>query len=116
MKNSAEKPASPPKTLSAEARKWWRDVMQEYEITDPAGRLLLQTSLEAFDRMRGAQQAISDDGLMLRDRFEQPKAHPMVVIERDARSAMLTALKAMNLDIEPLRDAPGRPPGTFGRK
>ena len=111
MKNSAEKPASPSKTLSAEARKWWRKVGEDYEITDPAGILLLQTALEAFDRMRGAQESIANDGATVSDRFGQMRAHPMITVERDARAAMLAALKALNLDLEPLRDRIGRPSG-----
>ena len=83
--------------------------MEEYEITDPAGNLMLQTALEAFDRMRGAQQAIADDGATIKDRFGQLRAHPMVTVERDARAAMLAALRALNLDLEPLRDRIGRP-------
>ncbi len=85
--------------------------MEEYEITDPAGLLLLQTALEAFDRMRGAQESIANDGATVNDRFGQVRAHPMITVERDARAAMLAALKALNLDLEPLRDRIGRPSG-----
>ena len=112
MKNFVEKPPNPPKTLSVEAKKWWRKLVREYGIDDPAGCLLLQTALEALDRMRGAQDAISTEGATVRDRYGQLKAHPAVNIERDARAAMLAALKAMNLDVEPLRDRPGRPGGS----
>ncbi len=111
MKNSAEKPANPPKSLSAEAKTWWKKLVKEYEIDDPAGCLLLQTSLEALDRMRGAQQTIADDGATIKDRFGQLRAHPAVNIERDARAAVLSGLKALNLDLEPLRDRIGRPSG-----
>ncbi len=112
MKNSAEKRANAPKALSPEARKWWREVMKEYEIIDPAGLLLLQTALESFDRMRGAQESIAAVGATVTDRFGQLRAHPMITVERDARAAMLAALKALNLDVEPLRDGVGRPSGT----
>jgi P27 family predicted phage terminase small subunit len=108
MKNS---PAKPPKTLSAESRAWWRRLVAEYAIVDDAGFLLLQTALESFDRMRRCQLAIDRDGELVRDRFEQPKPHPLLAAERDSRAQMLAALKAMNLDLEPLRPRPGRPPG-----
>jgi hypothetical protein len=45
------------------------------------------------------------------DRFGQPKVHPAVLIERDARGQMLAALRDLHLDLEPLRDRPGRPAG-----
>ena len=103
MKNSA------PKHLSQDARRIWDQIMDEYQIDDSAGRLLLQTALEAFDRMKSAAARIDADGEAIEDRFGQIKPHPLLPAERDARSQMLSALKQLNLDLEPLRDAPGRP-------
>lgn len=96
----------PPKHLSAEARRWWRAIMDDYEIDDPGGLLLLQTAMEAFDRMRSAQRAVEVEGATQEDRFGQLKPHPMLTTERDARSQMILALKGLNLDLEPLRDKP----------
>lgn len=102
---------SDPTHLSLEARRWFDRLLTEYGITDDAGLLLLQTALEAFDRMRDCQEAITEEGPQVKDRFDQLKAHPLLATERDARSQMLAALKQLNLDLEPLQDAPGRPPG-----
>lgn len=101
----------PPQTLSAEARDLWRRLTDEYAIHDAAGLHLLSTALEAFDRMREAQALIAEHGACTQDRFGQLRPNPATTIERDSRAAMLAALKALNLDIEPLRDGPGRPPG-----
>lgn len=106
MKNSLA-----PKTLSTEGRTWWKRIVTEYDVTDDGGRLLLQTALEAFDRMRNCQAAIKRDGEMVKDRFDQLKPHPLLPAERDARAQMLAAMKALNLDLEPLRDRVGRPSG-----
>ena len=108
MKKSEHKA---PATLSAEARKWWAKLLLEYGIDDPAGLFLLQTSLEAFDRMKEAQRRIKKDGAIIKDRFDQLRAHPAITTERDSRAQMLMAMKNLNLDIEPLRDGPGRPGG-----
>ena len=102
----------PPKGLSKEAQKWWKELEKEYQIEDQAGLLLLQTTCEAFDRMRSAQETIKKEGLQVTDRFGQKKAHPLTTVERDARSAMLQGLKALNLDLEPLNDRPGRQTGS----
>ena len=102
---------TPPKTLSAEAKRWWERLMEEYELTDEAGQLILQTSLEAFDRMRQAQARLKKEGLTVEDRFGQPKPHPLTTVERDSRSQMLAAIKQLNLDLEPLQDRVGRPGG-----
>lgn len=111
MKNSAPKKPKAPKSLSREAPRWWRKLIAEYVIEDEAGRLLLMVALESFDRMREAQIALAKDGLVLTDRFGQMKPHPLNTVERDSRAAMMAALRQLNLDIEPLRDRVGRPPG-----
>jgi P27 family predicted phage terminase small subunit len=90
-----------PKHLSAEARRWWDSLQEENDIADQAGLLLLQSALEAFDRMKAAQAAIKNDGLTFKDRFGQLRVNPATVVERDSRAAMLSALKSLNLDIEP---------------
>jgi hypothetical protein len=74
--------------------------------------LLLRTALEALDRLRAAQAETERDGVVLRDRWGQAKPHPACQIERDSRTGLLAALKALRLDIEPLNDLPGRPPGS----
>lgn len=100
-----------PATLSAEARKRWQALVTEYDIADRAGFELLQAGLEAFDRMREAQKAIATEGATFKDRFNQPRPHPLLPVERDSRAQWLAALKALNLDLEPLHDKPGRPGG-----
>ena len=94
-----------PRHLSREARTWWTKFTREWDL-DESALLILQSGLEAFDRMRSAQRAIRRDGLIAKRRV-----HPAVAVERDARHAMLRALRQLNLDLEPLRDGPGRPPG-----
>ena len=99
-----------PSNLSKEAQRLWRKLVREYGIEDSGGLIILGTLLEAFDRMREAQQALKAEGMTLKDRFDQVKAHPLCSVERDARSAVYAGLKALNLDVEPLKDL-GRPPG-----
>ena len=94
-----------PSTLSKEAGRWWKKLIQEYGIDDDYGYLLLQTALEAFDRMRQAQAVIAKEGMTYIDRYDQAKCHPATVVEKDSRSQMLTSFKALNLDIEPLGKA-----------
>lgn len=96
MKNS---PPKPPEHLSAEARRWWRRLHDEFDLGDTPARLLLQTALEAFDRMREAQGILATDGQVVRDRFDQRKAHPATVTERDARAQFLAALRQLDLEI-----------------
>ena len=101
-----------PTGLSKEAKAWWRRLVSDYGIEDSGGELLLETALTALDRMRAAQKAIAKDGATVRDRWGQVKPHPLLPVERDARSGMLQALRQLNLDIEPLKGQPGRPVGS----
>ena len=99
--------------LSREAEGLKKRIMAEYDLAgDPAALLILQTAMEAFCRMRQAQEAIQKHGVIYLDRYQQPKANPAVAAERDSRAAMLAALKQLNLDVEIIPNpGPGRPPG-----
>jgi hypothetical protein len=83
----------------------------EYEITDAAGTIYLGQAREALARLRQAQAIVDAEAIVIRDRFGQAKQIPASRTERDARNQPMTALAALHLDLEPLRDRPGRPPG-----
>ena len=104
-----------PSHLKKEGAALWRELTSEYGIADAAGLALTTTAAECLDRVRAAQKAIAKHGEVVIDRYGAPKLNPACGLEKDARNGLLAALKALNLDIEPLRDGPGRPPGTFGR-
>jgi P27 family predicted phage terminase small subunit len=87
----------PPNHLSAEARRLWKRIRDDYAIDDSAGLLLLQNALEAHDRLVEARRLLKRDGLLVRDRFGQEKQHPATLIERDARSQVLASLRALKL-------------------
>lgn len=99
-----------PKNLSKQAKKLFREILDEFSIDDPAGLSILKAACEAWDRAREAREAIDRDGPTYTDRFGCPKGHPLLTVERDSRSQFLQALKQLNLDIEPLKGI-GRPPG-----
>jgi len=100
-----------PGHLSKEAKKIWKGLLSEYGIEDIAGLKILRVSLEAFDRAQAAREKIDLEGMTIKDKFDQTKPHPLLANERDSRAAFLSGLKALNLDLEPLRDKPGRPGG-----
>jgi phage terminase small subunit len=100
----------PPRGLSAEARSWWQRLSGDYEISDAAGLLLLETALRAFDRVLEARRVLKADGPLVRDRFRQLKPHPALAVERDAALVLLKCLRELHLDLEPVLPI-GRPPG-----
>ena len=100
-----------PSGLSKESKRWWHKLVLDYNITDSGGRLILLNIFQAFDRLKSAQAILKTEGMTIKDRFDQIKAHPLCAVERDARSAVLAGLRALNLDIEPIKDR-GRPAGS----
>jgi P27 family predicted phage terminase small subunit len=108
MRKSQSKSA--PRHLSAEARAWWKRIVENFEIDDDSGLLILRTAMESLDRLREAQTLLKADGICIADRFGQKRQHPATMIERDARTAMMRALKALNLDVDPIGEI-GRPAG-----
>jgi P27 family predicted phage terminase small subunit len=99
-----------PNHLSIEAKQIWKSILSEYSINDAAGLRILRVSLEAFDRAQAAREKIDQEGMTITEKL-QTKPHPLLPIERDSRAAFLAGLKALNLDLEPLREGPGRPGG-----
>ena len=103
-------PLDPPPTLSPVAASWWRKIVLEHQVDDSGGRLLLEQALQAFDRLTEARARLAKDGSFIQNRFHEIRPHPALQVERDSRAALLAALKALALDLEPLRPV-GRPPG-----
>ena len=97
--------------LSAQAKKLKEGILKEYDISDEAGLVILQTALEAYDQMNAAQKIINKQGLTVFGARGQLAAHPLFSVVRDSRAQFLMALKHLNLDIEVPREGPGRPPG-----
>jgi P27 family predicted phage terminase small subunit len=100
-----------PKNLKKDGKRLFRELVEDFNITDPAGLQYLATAGECLDRMKEAQAEIKRHGVLVEDRYKALKQNPACGIEKDARNGMLAALKALNLDVEPLKDGPGRPGG-----
>jgi P27 family predicted phage terminase small subunit len=110
---TAKRSGKVPTGLSAEAKRWWRRLREEYGIQDSAGLLLLEQALRSFDRAEQARAALDHDGCTTVDSRGRPKAHPATAVERDSRAAMLSAMKALNFDVSPKSAGPGRPAGRY---
>jgi len=90
----------PPSNLSPEARTWFKKLVDEFPIDDPAGLMLLQQACEALDRLRETQKIIHNEGVVIADRFGQPRQHPATLVERDARNQLVKCIRMLDLDIE----------------
>lgn len=87
----------PPTHLSPATRRWWRQIVDEYEL---AGHHLkvLQAACESWDRCQEARERLAVDGAYVPDRFLQLRPHPAVAVERDSRLAFIRAVRELCLD------------------
>jgi hypothetical protein len=86
-------------------------IRMDYDITDAPGELVLSVLHQALTRALAARAVLDRDGPTTRDARNRPRPHPAASVERDMLRLALSALRALNLDIEPPRPGPGRPPG-----
>jgi P27 family predicted phage terminase small subunit len=110
----AKRAAGPraPSHLRPETARWFRAVLDGWELQDHHIRLLL-IAAESWDRALEAREALDKEGLTFTDRFGAPHAHPAVKIERDARITFMRVLRELDLDIEPPPPPSGRRPPTL---
>ena len=84
---------------------------KEYDFVDGGGLQLLKIYCEAYDRALDCRERIKKNGMLYLDRFKQPRPHPLLTAEKEAKAIMLTALRQMNLDVLPNNPHVGRPAG-----
>lgn len=115
MKKSPPKPAArgpaPPGHLSGAAQALWNEIHAGW-VLDPSQISVLAVSLQAFDRAEQARQLIDREGVTVKDRWQQTKAHPALNVERDSRAAYLAGLRQLGLDLVAPAGRIGRPPGS----
>ena len=90
---------NPPAHLSEDAAGWWRVVNRDYALEGHHLKLL-QSAAESWDRSQEARGILDREGVVVLDRFGQPKVHPAVSVERDARMAFIRAVRTLDLDAE----------------
>lgn len=90
----------PPRGLSAEARRLWISVNADF-VLDAASASLLLVALEALARLREAQAAVAEHGLLIPGARGGLRTNPALAIENQSRQAFLAALKQLNFDAAP---------------
>ena len=102
----------PPRGLEKAGRQLWRSIQAEYAIDDAAGLAFLHSACHAEDDIIRWRGLVAKEGDTIPVLDKPPVAHPLLPQIRGAEQIKRQALRGLNLDIEPLRDKPGRPPGS----
>src|SRR5215472_9365233 len=107
------KPPRVPATaqLGKAGRRLWVEIQKEYCITDPGGVTLLLSAAKAEDDLMRMRAIVAKDGDTIKDRFGQKVAHPLLLAIRGSEAIKRQSIGALHLDLEPVRDKPGRPSG-----
>jgi phage terminase small subunit len=88
-----------PAGLNDEAKLLWGHVTEGWQLDEP-GFALLRNACMALTRLRHVQKTLREDGLTVKDRFGQLRAHPLLSAERDAASSFRHDIKSLNLNVE----------------
>jgi len=92
-------PVRAPRHLSEPARRLFADITGTY-VLEPHHVQLLIKALESFDRAEQARTEIGKGPLMVTSRLGEPKVHPLLTVERDARAQFFLGIKQLGLDID----------------
>ena len=102
--------ARPPGYLAPATRRWWKSVVESWELEDHHVRLLTLAAA-SWDRAEQARELLAVHGLTFMDeKLKRPTARPEVAIERDSRIAFARFLRELDLDVEPPKEISKRPP------
>lgn len=105
----APDPPRAPKHLRPATRRWFSQVLEQYELEQHHIRLLTLAG-EAWDRCVAARETIDREGLTYVDRFNCPRARPEIAIERDSRIAFARLVRELDLDVDSPAALDSRPP------
>ena len=102
--------AQPLCPLGEHGRCLWEQVTAQYDVSDPSGIAMLTQACIMLDRAATLSTVIADEGELIRT-ARSVKVNPAIAAELSCRNSMIRALQKLGLNYEPLRTAPGRPPG-----
>lgn len=103
-------PVASPDKLGPHGQALWGRVHAEYRIEDAGGIELLVLACLARDRAATCREQIDRDGELIATKHG-PREHPLLRAELGAMAFCVKTLRALGLDVEPLRATAGRPPG-----
>lgn len=99
------KPDKPPKHLSRDAKRIWKQINGTWDMSgSPDALLILQTGLEAFDRLQQARAVLDVDGVVIKTKTAAGDVkilkHPALEAEKAARAGLLQSFRMLGLEFE----------------
>ena len=98
LKKAYRAPPKPPDHLSERSQRLWWEIVPR-RVLSPEKLTLLQTALEALDRLDQVSKALAmDDLIKVTERTGALHANPLLRAEKDARSQFLATWTALGLE------------------
>jgi P27 family predicted phage terminase small subunit len=89
--------AKPPAHLSRQSKRWWRSVLDVYEL-EAHHVAILTAAAEAWDRKEEARLVIAEEGVVIRAGGSSPMPHPAVQVEDVAAMRFAQLVREIGLD------------------
>ena len=99
-----------PDSLSERESEFYEHIIDEFDIQDAAGLRILEGTAKHWGIWSAGLAVLDREGMTILGPQGRPVQHPMIAVVHHAWFAVLAGFKALNLNLEPLRDGPGRPP------
>jgi P27 family predicted phage terminase small subunit len=106
-KFTVKKSPKAPKHLQASTKRWWNQVVADFDLEEHHLRLLTLAA-ESWDRAQSAREAIAEHGMFFTTKSGEPRRHPAVQVEHDAKISFARLLRELALDVAAPDDS--RPP------
>jgi hypothetical protein len=100
----------PPSHLGPIGADLWSGILRAYEFDDRGSFEMLAQACASADRAEACRKQIDSDGELIRTKAGV-RDHPLLKHELAARAFVCRTLARLGLDLEPVRDGSGRPPG-----
>jgi len=101
--SAATRPTRAPTHLSRGARRWWRAVVEGYDL-ETHHLVILTAAAEAWDRKEQARGLIAEEGTVIWDVSGERVTHPAVQVEDTAARRMASLIQDLGLDATPPQD------------
>lgn len=88
-----------PNGLKANGRRFWKNVLSEYDLTDTHDLERLSMASKCLDDLCEAEKRVKEDGMFTINRYSATVEHPGVKTIRDTRLLFVKIIRELALDI-----------------
>lgn len=100
-----------PKLLETAGKKFWKKVLNEFEIESEHDLERLFQACRCLDEIADAETVIKAEGLFIEDRFKQRREHPGAKLIRDNKTLFCRIIRELGLDLQGAPES--RPPRQY---